>query len=282
MGLGGYLMWTAAFHEMHQTFKKRILPIELHGKNVRLISSPIFRNNPSVVDVSNESYDGDYLIVPLNNPETNYCKLDTKEFAKHRYDCHVIQQILEFYKIDEELSNLRCRIYLDSQEEKEIESLLENFNLINKKFITIEPHSNDEYTCNREYPFEKWQNIVNELSKKFKVVQVGSSKRTLDNVIDLTGKTTFRTCSGIIKNSSIFLSSEGGLVHAAQAMKTKSIVVITGYEHPNMIAYPDNINLWIHDNHGPCGKKTYCDECHKIVSEHDELQIAKIVSELLA
>jgi ADP-heptose:LPS heptosyltransferase len=281
MGLGGYLMWTAAFHEIHEIFKKRILPVEVHGQKVKLISSPIFKNNPSIVDVSVESYEGDYLAIPLNNPATNYCKLDTADFAKHRYDIHVIQQILEFYKINKELSSLRCRIYLDSLEEKEVENLLESFDLKNQRFIAIEPNSNDEYTCNREYPFEKWQKIVEELSKFSKIVQVGSSKKILNNVINLTGKTSFRTCAGVIKNSSAFLSSEGGLVHAAQAVKTKSIVVITGYEHPDMISYPNNINLWVHDGHGPCGKKKFCKDCRNAVLNHDELEIIDATKKLL-
>lgn len=272
-------MWTAAFHEMHEVFKKRILPIELYGNNAKLISSPIFKNNKSVVDTSIESYEGDFLPIALNNPLTNYCKLDTPDLAKHRYDKHVIQQILEFYKIEKRLDQLKCRIYLDDKEKQEVDNL--TLKLKNEKFITIEPHSNDEYTCNREYPFEKWQSIVNELSKFIKVVQVGSPKKKLDNAYDMTSKTSFRTCAGVIGKSSLFLSSEGGLVHAAQAVGTKSIVLISGYEHPDMIAYPCNVNLWIHDSHGPCGNKSKCNDCYNAVKSHNEFEIIEKAKRLL-
>jgi ADP-heptose:LPS heptosyltransferase len=98
----------------------------------------------------------------------------------------------------------------------------------------------------------------------------------LDGVIDMTGRTTFRECAGLIGEASLFLSTEGGLVHAAQAMQTKSVVVITGYQHPDMVAYPQNVNLWINEGHGPCGMKVPCAECESAVCAHDAVEIATL------
>lgn len=275
MGLGGYLTWSAAFAEIHKKFGKRILPIEVHGNQVRIVDSTIFKNNPIIVDstIDNlENYQTDYHLVPLNLPATNYCKNDTPTHAKHRYDTHIISQILDYYKVEHTLADTRCRLYFTDQEQKEVDDLASVVGT--DVFITIEPHSNNEYTCNRQYPFEKWQNIVDNLCEVVRVVQVGRSNvRVLDNVIDVTAKTTFRTCAGLIGRSKLFLSTEGGLTHAAQAVGTKSIVVITGYQHPDMVAYPQNINMWIHKNHGPCGKKQKCEECWDAVIGHDEQEI---------
>jgi len=279
MGLGGYLTWTAAFHEIHLFTGKKVLPVELYGNNAKIITSPIFSNNPSIIDATVDPIEKDYVVIPLNRPETNYCKVDTPQYAKHRYDKHIISQILEFYGIEKKLEELQCRIYLSEKEKQEVNNLLEIIG--NKKFITIEPHSNDEYTCNREYPFEKWQNIVNEISKEITVVQVGQSKKQLKNVVNITTKTTFRTCAGIIGSSKLFLSTEGGLVHASQAMKTKSIVIISGYEHPDMVAYPNNFNFWIHGEHGPCGRKQRCLSCWNEVNKHDEIEIVDCVKNYL-
>jgi len=280
MGLGGYLTWTAAFHEIHSITGKKILPVEMHGQHAKLISSPIFYNNPSIVNVIEESHEGDYIIIPLNRKETNYCKIDTPKFAKHRYDKHIICQILEFYGIQKSIKDLQCRIYLTEEEKKEVNSLIKD-QIGDRKFIAIEPHSNNEYTCNREYPFEKWQKIVDELCNYTTVVQVGQSKNILKNVIDITSKTTFRTCAGIIESSQLFLSTEGGLTHASQAMKTKSIVLITGYQHPDMVAYPSNFNFWIHENHGPCGNKIRCQDCWNAVNNHDEKEIVDCAKKFL-
>ena len=78
---------------------------------------------------------------------------------------------------------LKCELFLDKQEKKEVESLLKN---ISSDFITIEPHSNTDYTVNRSYPFEKWESVVKELSKKIQVVQIGTEKnKLLSRVVDL-------------------------------------------------------------------------------------------------
>jgi ADP-heptose:LPS heptosyltransferase len=282
VGLGGYLTWTAACHEIHNKHGKRVLPVEVHGPQTRLVISPIFKNNPSIVDASIDdltNYARDFNIVPLNLPATNYCKHDSPTHARHSYDKHIISQILDFYKIDHVFEQVKCRLYFTSKEDDEINKFTSD---IGTEFVTIEPHSNNEYTCNREYPFEKWQNVVNALSKTVRVVQVGqSTKRVLDNVLDMTGKTTFRTCAGLIGKSKLFLSSEGGLTHAAQAVSTKSIVVITGYQHPTMVAYPQNTNLWVHGDHGPCGKKQRCSSCWEAVVKHDEQEIVGAALEFL-
>ncbi len=264
-------MWTASFHEMSKLTNKKIIPVEKHGQYIKSISSQIFKNNPTIIDVDLcENAPGDHIVIPMNIQETNYCKLDTPHYAKHRYDKHIIEQVLEYYNIPGTIKDVRCRLYLTDQEKQEVLHLTSK---LSKEFVTIEPHSNDEYTCNRSYPFEKWQKIVDELNKHIQVVQVGSAKRTLNGVTNLTCKTTFRTCAGVIGQSKLFLSTEGGLVHAAHAMQTKSVVVITGYEHPKMVAYPQNTNIWVHGDHGPCGNKQFCQQCWSEVSKHDEQEI---------
>ena len=138
-----------------------------------------------------------------------------------------------------------------------------------------------DYTPNREYPFEKWQKIVDELSDKIQFVQVGmpdSNLRLLNNVVDMRGKTSFRTAALLIGRSRLFLSSEGGLVHAATAVDTPSVVVITGYQDEKMVAYPQNINVNI-SNHGPCGLKVPCDECKADRDVHDHQEIVDIIKD---
>ena len=74
----------------------------------------------------------------------------------------------------------------------------------------------------------------------------------------------------------MFLSSEGGLVHAATAFNTKSVVIITGYQSEEMVAYPQNININI-SKHGPCGLKKECPECKKAAEEHDWREIVAFI-----
>tara|TARA_B100000700_G_C14545103_1_gene623875 strand:- start:39 stop:617 length:579 start_codon:yes stop_codon:yes gene_type:complete len=185
---------------------------------------------------------------------------------------HCIQQICDYYGIRS--PELKCGIYLTDEEKANVEKVTQD---LQDKFVVIEPHSKKDYTPNKEYSFDKWQNVVDAISPHVQVVQVGNKKeRILNNVVDLVGKTSFREAAGVIGKSRLFMSTEGGLVHAATAMDTTSLVIMTGFGDPKLWSYPQNINVFI-GKHGPCGLKIPCQDCLKDVEEHDEKEIIDIV-----
>ena len=271
MGLGGYLTWTAAVREISENKlddDTKIVPCEMHGDQVtKIVKSPIFENNPYVYNENTDSEKKKFLL-PMNLHETNYCKKDTPTRAYQRYDKHIIEQICEYYGIDN--PDLRCELYFTEQEKSKVSEILER---LPKRFIVIEPHSKQNYTPNRRYPFEKWQKVVNSLKDDIDFVQVGRpGQRVLDNVHSLLGEVTFREAAIVIQNSDLFVSTEGGLGHAANAVRKKSVIVLTGYQGYDMVAYPDNVNVDI-STHGPCGLKVDCAECKADADNHDESEI---------
>ena len=277
MGLGGYLTWTAAMREISENNLEdgvKIVPCEMHGNTVtRIVQSPVFENNPYIYDQQKDQGKKVFLL-PMNLPETNYCKKDTPQKAYHRYDKHMIEQICEYYGVSN--PSLKCEMYFTKEEEERCLSIVSG---LPKKYIVIEPHSKDNYTLNRSYPFEKWQNVVNSLKEQISFVQIGRpGLKVLDNVISLLGKVSFRESALIIKHSHMFISTEGGLVHAANAVGKRSLIVLTGYQAPKMVAYPENINLNI-SSHGPCGLKARCRECLSDCENHDYREIVNIIKE---
>ena len=282
MGLGGYLTWTAAAREIRKVTgtSVKLFPVEqLPNGFLKLIKSEVFINNPDILMSDGYEYENNQIILPLvlNNPNANYCKVDTPEKVIHRYDSHIIEQICECYGIKD--PDLRCVVNLTIEEETFGKDFHEAI-LYGERFIVIEPFSKDNYTQNRSYPFEKWQRIVDEISKDIKVVQVGNSGKVLNNIVDLTNETTFREAIALIGRADLFLSPESGLVHGATAVDTKSLVVITGYQDERMVAYPQNINVNI-SSHGPCGLKVNCPECESDANLHDHQEIVKIIREEL-
>jgi len=272
MGLGGYLTWTAVAREIDNKTATdvKILPVEAQGNAItKIVKSPVFDNNPRITyDPWNEAEKKIFL--QLNNPQTNYCKQDLPDRAVHRQDKHIIAQVCEFYGI--EGPQLRCELFFTDEEVQATKELSQR---LDSDYVVIEPHSKALYTVNRGYPFEKWQAVVNSLSKDIQVVQVGNPNvSVLKNVVDMTGKTSFREAALLIGKAKLFLSSEGGLVHAATAVDTTSLVIITGYQSLEMVAYPQNINLYL-AKHGPCGLKIACKECKKEVDNHDYNEIIK-------
>ena len=306
MGLGGYLMWTAVVREIKKTAAAdlKIIPVEAHQNTItKIVQNPVFENNPDI------TYDVNYepsFFLELNKQETNYCKLDAPTYAVQRRDKHVIAQICEHYDIKDPL--LKCELYLTEEENRKAEELLQG---ISQDFITIEPYSKANYTPNRTYSFEKWQKIVDEISKYVDVVQIGfkdnnpvnstkdytgktyfdisstskGNNEELRNVKNLAGKTTFRESAAIIGKSKFFISTEGGLVHAASAVETKALVIMTGYSGtaaapPPHWSYPQNINVNI-SSHGPCGLKIECPQCVQDVINHNENEIIDKIKEYL-
>jgi len=278
VGLGGYLTWTAVAREIRKIAGEgvKLLPVEQHQNGfLKLIKSEVFKNNPDFLMHNGLEYEHNQLILPLvlNNPNANYCKSDSAERAIHRGDIHIIEQICECYGIRD--PTLKCVVNLTVEEEtfgRDFHGAI----LHDERFIVIEPFSKDNYTHNRSYPLEKWQKIVNEISKDIKVVQVGNEGNALKNVVDLTGQTTFREAIALIGRSELFLASESGLVHGATSVDTKSVVIITGYQDERMIAYPQNINVNI-SSHGPCGLKVKCSQCASDASLHNHQDIIDLI-----
>lgn len=278
MGLGGYLTWTAVAEEIKKATKNpylKFLPIEQNGPLIKIVYSEVFEHNKSFLQTINKNDKNQIFPLILNNPAANYCKKDTPEKAYQRGDLHIIEQCCEVYGIRN--PTLKCYLDFSDEENLKIDSLV-NDCIGKEDFITIEPCSKDNYTPNRVYSLEKWQHVVNALKNKIKIVQIGNSNVSLENVVNLSGKTSFFEAAGIIGRSKLFLSSEGGLVHAATTTNTTSIVILTGYQTKKMVAYPQNINISI-ATHGPCGLKRVCGECKNDVESHDWNEIVSKVYE---
>tara|TARA_Y100000310_G_C20540422_1_gene742998 strand:+ start:70 stop:906 length:837 start_codon:yes stop_codon:yes gene_type:complete len=276
MGLGGYLMWTGVGREIWKRTGLKMLPVETHGIALRMIDSPVFYNNPYFIQPG-EKFEYIFPLI-LNNPDTNYCKQDTPTRAIHRYDKHIIQQVCEFYNIED--PQVRCDLFLTDDEKMFVDDFRSD--ICREKFIAIEPHTKDEYTVNKSYPFDKWQKVVNDLLNHVKIVQVGQkTDKILNGCIDMTGSTSFREAAAIISEAELFIGPEGGLMHAANAADTLSVVVITGFIHPRMTCYSENKNLWVGRHHGPCGLKSECENCKKECNLHDYREIVNIAKESL-
>ena len=278
MGLGGYLTWTAAAREISNNLSDdvRILPCEGYNNNItRVVNDEVFNYNPIISDGKTPGE----KVFPLfmNNPETNYCRKDTPHKAFHKSDKHIIETICTYYNIEN--PKLRCEMFFSEQEREEAQKLISK---LEKDYLVIEPFSKTNYTPNRAYPFEKWQKLVDDLADHIQVVQVGlPNYPLLKRVKDMRGKTTFRGATLLIEGSKLLMTTEGGLVHAATAVDTTSLVIITGYQTLKMVAYPQNINVHI-GSHGPCGLKIPCSECARDASEHNYIELLDKVNQHLA
>lgn len=129
-----------------------------------------------------------------------------------------------------------------------------------KEYITFHAGLGAERGYTKSYPPENWDKLISLLVKDFVLVQVGGEedknlKIQNDKVLDLRGKTNLFQVAKVIKEAKFHIDCEGGLVHIAKAVRTKSIVMF-GATPIKFFGYQDNINIragscqncwWVHD-----------------------------------
>jgi ADP-heptose:LPS heptosyltransferase len=144
--------------------------------------------------------------------------------------------------------------------ENEIKENSQKMVLPEEDFITVEPNGKTDYFAqNRLWFFDRWQELINQLSEFTQIIQVGDDNgKSLSNVINLNGNLTFREATWVISQSRLFVSTIGGLMHAARAVETKSVILYAGTEKNKMAGYSDNINMTKYVECSPCGLKVEC------------------------
>jgi hypothetical protein len=97
----------------------------------------------------------------------------------------------------------------------------------------------------KNLPVETWQRIVRIMSDAgLTIVQLGESHEALvDGIhVDMRGRTSLQQTAYILKMASVHVDSEGGLVHLARAMQTRSVVIF-GPTPVGFFGYPQNHNI---------------------------------------
>lgn len=287
-------MWSAAARELHRATGKRVVfydPMQAGGMSwIRWPKGEahVWDGNPHVYVrksfdalVEDDDLPYDVQCVSLNDPATNYCKLDTPTHCVQRHDRHVVRQICEHFGVVPK--SIDPQLYLTDDELRDARAFVDaSLPSSSRPFITVEPWTKDGYTVNKTYPFEKWQVVVDALREQFDVIQIGApGSRVLDGVCPAVGLTTFRGAAAIQEMAVFHIGSEGGLMHSARAVGTKSVVVVTGFLHPTMTCYPEDTVLWIGKGHGPCGMKVRCDRCVAECAAHDPREITEAALEAL-
>ena len=126
-------------------------------------------------------------------------------------------------------------------------------------FIAVEPHAKADYTPNKDWFFERWQAVADRVSPRITVVQVGlPGKALLKGVVDFRGIGTFRDAACLLGHARLFAGTDGGLMHAARAVETASVILYGGYTPIELTAYSNNVNIYHHVDCAPCGLRIEC------------------------
>jgi ADP-heptose:LPS heptosyltransferase len=136
------------------------------------------------------------------------------------------------------LKNIKPSLYF-SDTEKQVFN--EKFKDLPKSFAVIQPIGKITYTPNKEWGFEKFQNIVNDTDINW--IQTGlEGDITLSNVINYTNRTrNIRELAYVISKAKFVLCLEGLLNHISAAVNTKSLVIFSGFSFVELAKYDSTI-----------------------------------------
>ena len=101
----------------------------------------------------------------------------------------------------------------------------------------------------KAYPLERMKTVVDELSKKYRILLFGGGKQEIqlldeissdsDNVKNIAGKFSLREELAIISNLKVMISMDSGNAHLAAMMGIK-VITLWGVTHPYAGFYPFN------------------------------------------
>jgi ADP-heptose:LPS heptosyltransferase len=119
------------------------------------------------------------------------------------------------------------------------------------------------WTPNKDWPDEYWEDLLDRLTARFSVIEIGASEqdhdaRPDDHYLDLRGKTGLEELVAAIGAADLHVGPVSGPVHIAAAVGTPGVVIYGGYEHPVCSGYPWNINLYSPVHCAPCWLRSPC------------------------
>lgn len=180
-----------------------------------------------------------------------------------------------------------CEIYFTDREEVVVQQLIESEDL-SDGFVAVEPETNREFFGDlRAWPRERWTAFLDRLRKshpRLKVVQIGlAGAPPLPGVIDLRGRVDFRTACALIKRARLFVGTEGGLMHAANAVNAPALILWGGVTLPEFAGYPKRQRtICKYVACAPCGNLGWCDNSHICMRQITVDEVAAAASETLA
>ena len=143
-------------------------------------------------------------------------------------------------------------------------------------FIFIEPHVKGSFSAkNKDWGFSNYQQVVNQVDAQF--VQPSYGAPLLKGVKPI--KTShFLEGAALLSISNTALMSEGGLMHAAAAVNTASVVIYGGFVSPDNTGYEIHKNFYVGGQ--PCGSLEPCKHCEAAMKKISPRIVAKKLKKL--
>ena len=244
--IGDQLCMTAVIEEIAKKKNFRIIVISKY--------SEFFMNNPNIF-INISFYKLNELIQRIIKKVLQKIKgtqIENFSFENDNFECledymretkskeSLIEVQSKHFKYKLDLNNAIPILYFSDEE---LLIFNEKFKDLPNDFAIIQPIGKTTYTPNKEWSFEKFQEVVHSIDIDW--LQTGlKDDKVLLNVLDYTSKTkNIRELAYIISKARFILCLEGLLNHVAAAVKTKSFVIFSGFHCVEIANYDFTVSI---------------------------------------
>jgi ADP-heptose:LPS heptosyltransferase len=149
--------------------------------------------------------------------------------------------------------------------------------------IMLEPTVKNVGHHNKDWGPINWQQLDSKLHSMgagYRTVQCGpqGTRWLLHTEPVITD--TFRKACAILSVCRAFVGAEGGLMHAAAAVKVPAVIIFGGFISPQVTGYAQNRNLFTGTGLG-CGMRIDCSHCHTAMARITPNEVLANLKEIL-
>lgn len=136
----------------------------------------------------------------------------------------------------------------------------------NNKRIIIEPNLKGSGSPNKDWGRARWQELVRLMALEgIRPTQMGTSEADVLPGVEYIRTSDFREACAVMSRARAAVLPEGGLHHAAAALKIPSVVLFGGFISPRQTGYDSQVNLFTGGE--PCGWRTPCAHCAEAMAK---------------
>lgn len=150
-------------------------------------------------------------------------------------------------------------------------------------YVVVEPHIKAEASPNKDWGFDRFQDVVRRCPE-LAFVQMGPVGPVLPVLEGATFVRTdsFRHACGVLAYADAYLGPEGGLHHAAAALRRPAAVIFGSFISPDNTGYSFHSNFYVRDAHAPCGRWARCPDCFQALERIQPEAVAAAVRRIIA
>ncbi len=141
--------------------------------------------------------------------------------------------------------------------------------------VMIEPEVKNVGHNNKAWPAERWLDLVESLDLPWLQCVPSNATRSLPPKVLKVITPTFRQAAAVLSVCKAFVSTDGGLMHAAAAVKVPAVILWSEFTSPEICGYATMTNLRHASN--PCGNRLSCKSCRVAMNK---ITVTEVVAAL--